>query len=187
MKEKKRQLRNEMKEKLNSVTDHMLEEKSAQITNQILQLLEWKKAKTIGITLPIQKEVNTHSLIEKGWSEGKTISVPKVEPKMKRMSFYQINDFTKLVKNKYGILEPSSIEQVKVDRCQIDLLIIPCLAFDEKCYRLGYGGGYYDRFLVDYKGISCGIAFECQKVQAIPIDRYDIALNMIVTEENIYT
>lgn len=187
MKEHKQWLRKKMKEKLQDVTEEMVAEKSAQITKKILQHVTWQKAKTIGITLPIQKEVNTYPLIEEGWMNGKTMAIPKVEPKKRTMHFYKINDFTNLETNRYGIFEPMEGEGAIVSRTEIDLLIIPCLAFDNKCYRLGYGGGYYDRFLVDYYGIACGVAFECQKITTIPIDHYDIPLNMIVTEENIYT
>lgn len=183
----KSELRKKLKEKLIELTNKQFETKSSLITNKILQLPIWKEANIVGITLPIGKEVDTIPLIEQGWSENKTIAVPKTEAKLSQMDFYEINDFTKLEKSSFGILEPIISKTTLVEHTKIDLLIIPCLGFDEHLYRLGYGGGYYDRYLADFTGITCGIAFECQKIDQVPTERFDIPLHMIVTEEKVYT
>lgn len=182
----KKQLRKVMKQMLSELSSDTVGEKSAIIISKVAQLPEWKRAKTIGVTYPIQKEVNTIPLIEQGWKEGKIVALPKIDPKTNKMDFYQIDDFSKLEKNRFGIFEPKEEEALKVEKRNIDFLVIPCLAFDEHCFRLGYGGGYYDRYLADYDGLTCGICFECQRIAQIPVGRYDIPLKMIITEENTY-
>ena len=102
--------------------------------------------------------------------------------------FRRYNFNQKLVKGKFNILEPSDDNELLIP----DILFVPCLAFDNNGYRLGYGGGYYDKTF-DYliknkkKFISVGYAFEGQKLSSLPIDKYDIKLNYVMTEKNIYS
>lgn len=95
------------------------------------------------------------------------------------MFFYEINKETKFEKRVYGINEP-----VNGTIClpeAFDVLIVPIVAFDEECHRLGHGKGYYDRFLTKSKALKIGVAFDCQKLEVLPIDPWDISLDIIVT------
>ena len=88
--------------------------------------------------------------------------------------------------NKYGIFEPDPSSSVKLNKDEIDVIIVPCVGFDEKKNRLGYGGGYYDRYLENNKALKIGVAFEVQKVSDLPVKENDIPLDIIVTEKTIY-
>ena len=94
------------------------------------------------------------------------------------------NDFTL---NYYKIPEPNTHTAIKVEKNFISTVIVPLVGFDEKCNRLGHGKGYYDRFLENLKVRKIGVAFECQKLDKIITDKYDIPLDMIISEKNIYT
>ena len=90
------------------------------------------------------------------------------------------------VLNYYKIPEPDTENAIKVEKEFINTVIVPMVGFDERCNRLGHGGGYYDRFLENYRVRKIGVAFECQKLDQVITDLYDVPLDMIITEKNIY-
>ena len=132
-------------------------EKSEKIMNTLFSAQFYKKATSIFVYVSTKDEVDTHILIERMLADGKTLSAPK-----------------------FGILAPTGDEME-----QIDLIIVPGVAFSEDLHRLGYGGGYYDRFLENSDAVSCGLFFEEQK-GSFPTDAHDIPLDFIITEEKTY-
>lgn len=150
-------------------------------SNLIMYTLEtmeiFKQAKTIGIYASIKQEVYTLDCIKK-WCNIKKISLPRVESK--EIKFYQIVDMSQLQKGKFGVLEPQTKNLVNPDA--IDVLIIPLVAFDKCNHRIGYGGGFYDRYLQGYKGVKIGIAFSMQEVECISVEEHDIPLDIIINE-----
>lgn len=88
--------------------------------------------------------------------------------------------------NRYGIYEPDITKAIKIDKEDISHIIIPCVGFDEDHYRIGYGGGYYDRYLKDVKATKIGVAFDIQKIDKVIHSDHDIRLDCIVTETKIY-
>lgn len=183
----KQALRKKMKNLLQQISAHEIEMASWKITNQIIELHQWQHSQTIGITIPIGKEIVTYPLIEIGWSENKRIVVPKTIQQTREMEFYELTDYSQLEETHFGLKEPMDGKCSLVTKNNIDMLIIPCLAFDADLYRLGYGGGYYDRYLADFLGVTCGIALDCQKILQVPKNEYDIPLMLIVTEKQVYT
>lgn len=112
------------------------------------------------------------------------VSYPVISTDRQMEAYLPIeNDFTK---NYYGIREPNTSTAVKVEKEYISHIIVPCVGFDEDHYRMGYGGGYYDRYLKDVKATLIGVAFDIQKVDNIVHLDHDIRLDMIVTEKSIY-
>lgn len=87
-------------------------------------------------------------------------------------------------KNRYGIMEPDPEKSILIPKEKIDVVLVPCVGFDESGTRLGHGGGYYDRYLKDCPAFKIGIAFECQKVEELEADEWDIPLDMIITEKS---
>lgn len=117
------------------------------IYEKLFQSEEWKNAKIIAITLSTELEINTYPIIEEAFKEKKMVVIPKAFPSG-LMKFYCYEKNTELVKSSFGILEPkNATEEVKPD-----LVIVPGLAFSKNGYRLGYGGGYYDRYLQNFEG-----------------------------------
>ena len=113
---------------------------------------KWAEAKTIGITLSMENEVNTYPIIEKAWKEGKRVVVPKCNKETRTMSFRQISNFDQLETVYMNLREPIPALTEEVNADEIDLQIVPGVAYTERGERIGYGGGYYDRYLVHYKG-----------------------------------
>ena len=101
------------------------------------------------------------------------------------MEFYKYNTNDPLYVNKYGIPEP-----LKKNKIKPNILLVPLVAFDSNCYRIGYGGGYYDRYLkkLEKKKLfkSIGFAFSFQKTKHLPIEIFDKSLNMVITDKKIY-
>ena len=154
-------------------------EKSEKIMNTFISSDFYKKATSIFVYVSTEDEVNTHILIEKMLADGKTLSAPKCCEKgiMKACKFTSLSE---LVPDKFGILAPTGEETER-----IDLIIVPGVAFSEDLHRLGYGGGYYDRFLEKSHALTCGLFFEEQK-GSFPTDAHDIPLDFIITEEKTY-
>ena len=141
-----------------------------------------KRAQVIGITLSSFPEVETWNLIQELWKLGKQVAVPKCEPTSRRMTFYIIDSFDQLEVVYMKLKEPIPAITTKVERTQIDVLIVPGVVFTKQGYRIGFGGGYYDRFLSDYNGTTFALAFDCQLVENVPIERFDIPVQYIITE-----
>jgi 5-formyltetrahydrofolate cyclo-ligase len=125
--------------------------------------------------------VRTDLLISEAKKLGKTVALPRVEGES--ISFYQHSDNDHLVKGRFGIMEP--LPQVGIKG--IDLLVVPGIAFDRRGYRLGYGKGYYDKFLSKNPTISIGLAYSIQIVQIIPHGSHDRRMDLIATENGIVT
>ncbi|ELK46214.1 5-formyltetrahydrofolate cyclo-ligase [Halobacillus sp. ACCC02827] len=145
----------------------------------------WKTADVIGVTLSQAHEWSTKGIIEEGWRDDKTIVIPKCFPDTKQMAFYRLEDYDQLEKVYFGLLEPDPERAEMVDKMQIDLLLVPGLLYDAEGYRIGYGGGYYDRFLEDFRGTTMMMAAEMQQQERLPIESYDQPVHYILTESGI--
>ena len=140
--------------------------------------------KKIGFYYPIGSEISTLELIENFRKKKYKISLPVLESNS-RMSFFEWNKKGPLKINKFGIPEP-----VKIKKLIPSILIIPIVAFDANLNRLGYGGGFYDRFINKFektkKILKIGLALSCQKINKVPINKFDKKMNYILTENKIY-
>lgn len=125
-------------------------------------------------------EWDTVPIIEKAWEEGKRVAVPKCLPNRK-MSFYQLDHFNQLVKGMHDIPEPNPDQTIIIEKNNIDLLIVPGIVFSPNGYRIGFGGGYYDRFLADFRNETVSLASHHQMVDQLPIDSFDIPVQHIIT------
>lgn len=180
-----------MKKELRLQTLAMLDQISAEEFNRhaallhehVLQLPAWKQAKTIALTMSRGKEIPTMPLIEKAWEEGKTVCIPTCFPKIKEMVFYEYTPETKMKSSYFGLLEPDPLESTAVHKEAIDLIIVPGVCFDQRGYRIGFGGGYYDRYLADYHGVTIALCLSLQQTRHIPAETHDIPVSMIVSEK----
>lgn len=178
----KQQLRKSVTQKL---TAKSLEEKQLielNITETLLHSKLWEQSQIIGITISRGVEWNTKLIIKEAWRQGKIICIPKSYPKEHKMIFYKIHTF-KEVKNQYhDLLEP--IPEISEQICNhtIDLLIVPGLLFDKYGFRIGFGGGYYDRFLADFPNETLSLLSKSQLVDKLPTESYDIPVNYLIVE-----
>lgn len=173
----KQTLRQVMKEKRCDMSYDAWLTDSHIIHQKVLSHPIYQKSKKIGIYVHLPFEVETQSLIEKMLKDHE-ICVPKVEGN--EMNFYQIHSLNDLSEGCFHVLEPCSSQLVFPQ--DIDLMIIPMLAFDQKKQRLGYGKGYYDRYLSHgFQGYKLGLAFAWQQVESIAFDEHDQPLDEIIT------
>lgn len=142
----------------------------------------FQKAETIGVTISAFPEVDTHRLIEYCWKAGKKTAVPKCDPVTRAMTFRIIEDFSQLETVYMRLLEPMEEKTQSVEPGEIDLLLVPGVVFSQDGYRIGFGGGYYDRYLTRYAGPTRSLAFAMQLVDAVPVEPHDIPVDCICTE-----
>ncbi|MBD1165249.1 5-formyltetrahydrofolate cyclo-ligase [Pelagibacterales bacterium SAG-MED10] len=139
--------------------------------------------KIIGGYYPSNYEINDLKILNFFFKRGSSISLPKIKKK-NQMEFYKWYKNDPLLINKYGILEPDATNKVYPD-----ILFVPLVAFDKKLNRLGYGGGFYDRYIQKIskikKVVKVGLAFSFQKLKTIPVNKYDKKLDIIITEKEI--
>lgn len=149
------------------------------LTERLLQHPFYQEAKVIATYLSFPHEFQTQGLIEQALRDGKKVLIPKTYPKG-RMDFV-IYDPQKLVKTSFGLLEPQGDLGV-VDASQIDLVHVPGLAFTMEGYRIGYGGGYYDRYLEQFSGHTLSTVYPCQIRDFIP-ENHDIPVQEVLIDE----
>ncbi|WP_176167384.1 5-formyltetrahydrofolate cyclo-ligase [Mesobacillus jeotgali] len=178
-------LRESIKAKLSQLSLPVYEDQSYQIAQQLYQTEEWNTATTVAITVSKAPEVDTFQIIRKGWEQGKRIVIPKCEPKSKHLDFRELKRFSELESVYYGLLEPIVNKTISVTPDRIDLVVVPGLAFSKNGYRLGFGGGYYDRFLANYQGKTVSLAFNEQIVNDIPVESHDIPVHKIILSEGV--
>jgi 5-formyltetrahydrofolate cyclo-ligase len=175
-------LRKSLREQRRLLTSSQVENYSARMTEALKKQIDWKKIKRIHIYLPIEneKEVSTYPLIsfliEK--HPNLEIYVPKSE------NFSIIKKDTELIVNNFGIPEPEMDNGSKVN--EFDLAVVPVIGFDRRGYRIGYGRGYYDKFLSKYSyRQAIGLAYSFQEADEIPSEKHDQRLDVIITEKEI--
>ncbi|CAM3936473.1 MULTISPECIES: 5-formyltetrahydrofolate cyclo-ligase [Bacillus] len=183
MREEKLRLRKQIIEHMNSLSEERYTTLSEQIAFSLYAQKEWVEAKTIGITLSMENEVNTYPIIEKAWEEGKNVVVPKCNKGTRTMSFRQISNFDQLETVYMNLREPIPALTEEVGADDIDLQIVPGVAYTGRGERIGYGGGYYDRYLVHYKGKTLSLAYSFQMVEHIPVEPFDKNVEKIITEK----
>jgi 5-formyltetrahydrofolate cyclo-ligase len=180
-------IRKEMKERLTGLTKPNYEDYSYKIARNLFNEDDWKQAEVIGITISKEPEVDTYQIIRRAWESGKVVVAPKCHPKEKVLSFHKITRFSQLESVFYGLLEPIEEHTTEVKSDDINLLIVPGLAYTREGYRLGFGGGYYDRYLPDFKGKTISLAFHFQVLPQFPIEKHDIPVSKLITNDEVIT
>jgi len=171
----------------NSLTNEEIKNYSDKIIDALIDSEFFKQSNNIMCYVSFNSEVYTHQFISKAIENGKNISVPYVDPINKIMLPCNINSIDELVIGHYGILSPDQKNLKSIDPKSIDLVIVPGAAFDREGYRVGYGGGYYDKFLPTLKkdAKKVGLAFSFQLIDKVPHEKYDIPVDFIITENSI--
>ncbi|MCX8028637.1 MAG: 5-formyltetrahydrofolate cyclo-ligase [Brevinematales bacterium] len=180
----KKDLRRELISKRNSLSIHNQIKLSIEISKKLISLEEWIISKCVMIYLSINSEVMTLHIMTKIIESNKILILPKVYEN--NLITIEVNRNFKIKSGYKGILEPI---EGKPFEGYIDLAIIPLVGFNQNCFRIGYGGGFYDRFLAtNYHRIKykVGLAYECQKAENITKENHDVPLSAIITEKNIY-
>lgn len=182
------ELRKKYKDLRSLLSAEELEEKSLAIANQLLKLAIWQKTYYhLFLSIEKQKEINTEYILQILAGKDKEIVISKSDFETGRMTHFLLTDNTKIIKNDYGIPEP--VDGLEVPVVKIDVVFVPLLAFDKNGHRVGYGKGFYDRFLSECKPttIKIGLSFFEPEDLIEDVFESDIKLNYCITPQSIHT
>lgn len=181
-KEEKRLLRNKILSIRNSLDKETKDAMDYEIYNKLINSELYMKARSIFIYLSFGSEIETNKIINKALKDEKEVYIPKIYKEDRSMKAIRLNSFNDLKENSMGILEPIN-EGNYIEKEEIDLIVVPGVVFDFKGNRIGYGGGYYDRYLEDIKEISnkLVLAYDSQIVDFIQPEPHDISFDYILT------
>ncbi len=183
----KAKLRGDLKKKRVTMPERKKTALDMKIQNKLMNLWAFRQADTILTYVSTPIEVDTKRMIQAALSMGKTVAVPKCESYERQMKFYLIKSLSELTPGAFGVLEPLFGERKPFDNFKNSLCVVPGLAFDKHGYRLGYGKGYYDRFLRNYTGTTIGICYEDNIKERLPHGKYDVAVQMLITEKEVFS
>ena len=175
----KSELRKQVLQEMKALSQEQKQAIDQALNERLLQHPFYQEAKVIATYLSFPHEFQTQELIEQALRDCKKVLIPKTYPKG-RMDFV-VYDPQQLVKTSFGLLEPQGDLEV-VDASQIDLIHVPGLAFTTEGYRIGYGGGYYDRYLKHFSGNTLSTVYPCQIRDFIPED-HDIPVQEVLVDE----
>ena len=163
---------------------------SGMIFERLVALPQYTSARTVLCYVSFRSEVSTHAFFSRMWADGKRVVVPYC--KAQHLELFCLNSFGDLAPGTLGILEPKpelrGQDHRRAEVQELDLLVIPGLAFDRQGGRLGYGKGYFDRLLPGARpdALLAAVAFECQLFDAVPMRPYDVRVDAVITENDIY-
>ncbi|MEJ7622030.1 MAG: 5-formyltetrahydrofolate cyclo-ligase [Aquificaceae bacterium] len=169
-------------QKREALTEEEREKLSEGIIKNLLSLKPLWDAKNLLMFCPHRGEPNITPLFSWTLQRGKALLLPKVEGKNLRL--IRLEDTTSLSPGAFCILEPSKGKEVRPE--EVELSLIPGIAFDKAGYRIGYGKGYYDRLFERLGGLKVGVCYEFQVLEEVPRDDWDMPVDLVVTEEKIY-
>lgn len=173
----KKELRAMIRARKRAMTQETIAYASARLAERFFETGQYKNAKTVYGYLPYNQEVRTVPILERALADGKQVAVPKIYGD--EMRFLYLTDLSQVKKNEMGIPEPVADEPVATDPTA--LVLMPGLAFTKDGDRMGYGGGYYDKFLAqepDHPTVA--LCYDFQIVQSLPKEDYDIPVDLVL-------
>lgn len=180
LRERYKTLRKEMPPDQKAVCD-------ARIRGRVLHSPEYRSCRTLVCFVSTPIEVDTKRLIKRALADGKDVAVPYCIDGTRKMHFYRIHSLDELEPRTFGVLEPNPNTAERITDFSGALCIVPGLAFDHAGYRLGYGGGYYDRFLSKTfrpaGGVTAGICYANCIAHKLPRGRFDVPCDILITEK----
>lgn len=166
------------------LTEAEILSKSLSITERLTKLSQYIESEIIYIYMDFKNEVKTEFIIEAAYSKGKKVAIPKIEEDI--MSFYYIDNLNELENGYFGILEPVTGKLVTNEISSKVIVVVPGIAFCEDGYRIGYGKGFYDRFLSKHDSlIKTAVCYESQISESFRHDEFDIKMDYIITEKRV--
>lgn len=184
-------IKKELRQKYRSLRENMTTEDKKcfddEIASRVIDFPEYKSAKTLLCFVSTDLEVNTLPILEDAFKSGKNVAVPRCVDKDGKMEFHLIKGMGDLEPSTFGLLEPNPDRSPVLTDFKASVCILPGFGFDKFGYRIGFGKGYYDRFLQKYKGIKIGICYNACIGTEFPHGRYDAAADYVVTQKYIMT
>lgn len=181
----KKELRKQMLAKRNRMEKQLRAQKSELIVEEFLRSASYRGASYLFSYIPFGDEPDIRRILTVALEDGKKVAVPKTFTDRKVMAPYLFTGWEDLIPGVYGILEPDPDQAKMAESSKIDLIVMPGVAFDQQGGRLGYGGGYYDRFLAGLSELPLMIApcFSEQVLDQIPMEKHDFRVDSLVTDQ----
>lgn len=181
----KKEIRQQILKKRRAMSEEAVQQFSQIICNRIKEIEEYISAENICLYMPIDNEVDITLLSQDAWENGKSLWLPKTSGE--NMDFLKFDHETSFVAGAYGIMEPVSDEIFDLKAAgNKTLILMPGVAFSQRGDRIGYGGGYYDRYLSDVTGniTTIAVCYDFQVIEELPHEAHDIRPKMIISESN---
>jgi 5-formyltetrahydrofolate cyclo-ligase len=181
----KAQMRKSILEWRNGLTQERVAEASERICQTLLTMESYRDAKIIMAYAAFGKEIDLTRMLERAWADGKKVLLPRVNKERKVIEACYVRGIDDLRPGIWGILEPKAEQPIWHGEQPIDVIYMPGLAFDREGHRLGYGGGYYDKFIASVgnpRPMLVAVAFAEQVVESVPSEPHDALVDVVVTE-----
>ena len=181
----KREVRREYRQKRKDLNAEAKRLSDDLICRNITESCVFASCESLLCYAPMADEVDIMPVAEVALRLGKKVYFPICHTESCTLSFHRVTDLSELRAGHYGILTPDESSPVYENESSLSLCLVPGLVFDTFGYRVGYGKGYYDRFLKDFCGTSAGVVYSIFKINSVPRDQYDLAVDLIITERNV--
>ena len=183
VRERKRALRAQFRKYRAECPPELKREMDRKLYESFISLKEYNDCDTLFAYVSRDIECDTAPIIERALADGKRVAVPKCAQRSNEMTFYFIRSFDDLERGRYDILEPVPERCERAEDHSRGLCLVPGLSFDLQGYRLGFGKGYYDRFLSRFGGVTAGICYAKCTAGELPRGIYDRAVDILITEK----
>ena len=185
---KKKELRNKLTERRNLIKKNTTLEFNIDVFYQLTEKIKFNAIDCVGSFMPIRSEISTNKLNKTILDMDKKLAFPTIEKNSDTLIFKTTNSLKNLKLGKFNIPEPKDDNKETIPQ----LFFVPCLGFDLKGYRIGYGGGFYDKTFEKLKKLNLlfytvGFAYDDQKQNELPIEKFDYKLDFVLTEKQLYT
>lgn len=189
LREHKKRLRDEYLTRRKALEPRIKRVMDEKICSILTSLAAYRYADTLLVYYPMPDEIDIKPFIEHAWADGKSIAFPKCRRENRSMTFHIVSSFDELSENgMFGIPEPMPdlpVYDPENNRLQQSACIIPAVIYDRSGYRIGYGKGYYDRYLPSFSGSRIGVCYSGFITDKVPRGKYDLAVNVLVTEKGV--
>jgi 5-formyltetrahydrofolate cyclo-ligase len=184
----KQELRREILARRRAMDAELVDQLSERIQAHILGSLAFTRARVIAAYAAFDNEVSLESLFRKALKQGKKAALPRIGQREGEMNFHLVKGLNEMQPNRFGIMEPVETTEIVKPR-NIDLILVPGVAYDPEGWRLGMGGGYYDRALTNIRpdAQSMGVGYSMQVLESLPHEPLDQRVKVIVTEKGFLT
>ena len=184
IKEAKTKIRNEYKQKRLSIPLEQKNKMDEEICKRFLSLSSYRYSDTVLLYSPLKGEINTDIILNDALSKGKKVAFPRCIEN-NEMVYHYITSKEQLTSGKYGISEPLEDLPLYDNEIGHSICILPAICYDKRGYRLGYGKGYYDRFLSNFKGVKVGLIYNDFIIDEIPSGKFDLPSDIVITEKRV--
>jgi 5-formyltetrahydrofolate cyclo-ligase len=182
--EEKAKLRSIFLAKREALNEFLVKDLSFKISQKAVEFILLQGFAKLAFYMAKGKEASLSKAIGKSFVEGKKVYLPKTWTRERRLTFHRVYSFSDLVPGPFGLLEPNPKNE-EADLGSLNVMFIPGLAFDVRGFRLGYGGGFYDKVLKETSAIKVGVCYSFQLVESLPVEPHDVPVDLILTEHGI--